>query len=279
MIDYKIRQEKQGVYLLDRRRGTAQRLPQPAFELVRALSTFGYLPPDWPAAGLALYFGTDIEEGQHWWSTFEALGLTTERGLRTLQIIPLLDNLVAVPDDCLAAPARVYFELTRRCNLACQTCFNNSHRPLADELTTSEIYAVLDELDRLGTFEIRLTGGEPTEHPDFREIIAYARARGFYISLGTNGVYDDRKRSWIYEAGVDWFIVSLDGTADINDRVRGSGTYHQVRQTLSELAQQAKQRVRLNMVVGRHNVQCIEDLARLADQYHIESLNLIPLRP
>ena len=279
MIDYKVRQEKRGAYLFDRRRGTARFLPQPAFELLQTLSTIGHLPPDWPAAGLARHFGSNVEEGRQWWRTFETLGLADECGLRSLQLIPLPDDPAAVPDDCLAAPARVYFELTRRCNLACQTCFNNSRRPLAGELTTSEICAVLDQLDRLGTFEIRLTGGEPTEHPDFREIIACAKAHGFYVSLGTNGVYADQKRSWVYDSGVDWLIVSLDGTPEVNDRVRGPGTYQQVTRTLRELARQPEQRVRLNMVVARHNVHCIEDLARLADQYGVESLNLIPLRP
>jgi len=80
MIDYKVRQEKRGAYLFDRRRGTARFLPQPAFELLQTLSTIGHLPPDWPAAGLALHFGTNVEEGRQWWRTFETMGLADECG-------------------------------------------------------------------------------------------------------------------------------------------------------------------------------------------------------
>jgi radical SAM protein with 4Fe4S-binding SPASM domain len=279
VIEYKLRQEKKGAYLLDRRRGTALALPQSANSFLLELHTSGNLPPDWPQAGIARHFGLDVDGGGHWWRTLHRMGLTTERGLQSLQVIPLAEKPATVPDDCLAAPARVYLELTRRCNLACRTCFNDSHHPLADELTTPEIFDTLDQLDRLGTFEIRFTGGEPTEHPHFREIIAFARERGFYISLGTNGVYSDERRSWIYESGVDWFIVSLDGTKEVNDRIRGPGTYRQVAQTLHELAHRPHLRVRLNMVVARHNVHTIEALARLADENGIESLNMIPLRP
>ena len=278
MIYYKLRQEKQGGSLLDCRRGTALPLPQSAFNLLLELHTAGCLPGGRLPAGIARHFA-NIEEGQRWWQTLQKMGVTTETGLRSLQVIPLVESPATVPDDCLAAPARVYFELTRRCNLACRTCFNDSHYPLADELTTPEILDALEQLDRLGTFEIRFTGGEPIEHSDFREIVTFAKARGFYVSLGTNGVYSDEKRSWIYDSGVDWFIVSLDGTEEVNDRVRGPGTYRQVVQTLRELADRPHLRIRLNMVVARHNVHTIEVLAHLADENGVESLNMIPLRP
>lgn len=279
MIDFKLRQEKQGGYLMDGRRGRAIQLPQAAFDLLMDLHGQGSISAVQPQIGIEQYFGANRDEGQHWWRTFGNLGLTTEAGLRLLQVIPLADDRAAVPDDCLAAPSRIYFELTRCCNLACRTCFNDSHYPLANELTTPEVFDALGQLDRLGTFEIRFTGGEPTEHPHFREIVAFAKSLGFYISLGTNGVYSNERRSWIYGSGVDWFIVSLDGDEETNDLVRGPGTWCQVVQTLRDLACRPHLRVRLNMVVARHNVHCIESLARLADEYGVESLNLIPLRP
>jgi radical SAM protein with 4Fe4S-binding SPASM domain len=150
---------------------------------------------------------------------------------------------------------------------------------LKHELSLAEILDVLDQLNSLGTFEIRLTGGEPTEHPDFQRIVDFAKQRGFYLSLGTNGVYSGAKRSWVYDSGIDWFIVSLDGDETVNDRVRGPGTYQQVVRTLQDLSHRPHLRVRLNVVVARHNVGSLADLARLADEHGVESINLIPLRP
>jgi MoaA/NifB/PqqE/SkfB family radical SAM enzyme len=279
LINYKLREEKHGGYLLDRQHGSAIQLSQPEFELLMALYGVGDRLPDWPQAGIARYFTENIEAGQRWWQTLEKLGLTQKPGLDELQIIRLTDNPVLLPDDCLVAPMRVYFELTRRCNLSCRSCFNNSHYPLINELSTQEIFDSLEQLDHLGTFEIRLTGGEPTEHPDFQRIVDFARQRGFYLSLGTNGVYTDEKRSWIYDSGINWFIVSLDGNEVVNDRVRGQGTYRQVVRTLRDLSRRSHLRVRLNMVVARHNVHTLAELARLADENGVESLNMIPLRP
>ena len=276
MIRYKLRQERQGGYLLDCGRGTALQLPEAAFNSLMALCAAGGANLEWQA-GLDRHFPHQ-EEGRRWWQAWQTMNLTTASGLASVQVIPLQDK-DSVPGDCLAAPARIYFELTRRCNLACRTCFNDSHTPLADELTTPEVLEILEQLDRLGVFEIRFTGGEPTERPDLQEMVGFARARGFYVSLGTNGIYGDEKRAWIYDSGVNWFIVSLDGTEQVNDRVRGRETYRQVVRTLGDLAQRPHLRVRLNMVVGRHNVHTIQDLAALADEYGVESLNMIPLRP
>lgn len=279
MIQFKLRQEKRGGYLLDRRKGTAHQLSPAEYTFLRDLHHAGDMPEKWPQAGITLHFGTDRESGEHWWQFLSRLGLTSKAGLQTLQCITLTEDPARLPDDCLAAPARIYFELTRQCNLACRTCFNESRTPLPDELTMAEILDVLKQLDELGTFEIRFTGGEPTQHPNFADLITAAREHGFYISLGTNGVYDETKRAWIAQSGVDWFIISLDGTEEINDQIRGRGSYQQVVQTLHELSQHPELRVRLNMVVGRHNVHTIPALAQLADQYNVESLNMIPLRP
>jgi len=178
----------------------------------------------------------------------------------------------------LTAPARIYFELTRKCNLRCKTCFNESGSALNKELSTEEIFNILAQLNELGTFEIRFTGGEPTYRKDFFDIIKRAKELGFYVSMGTNGAYEGDFVQKVMASGVDWYIVSLDGDEERNDFIRGKGTYTKVLATLKALSA-AKKRIRLNMVVGKHNVDCIQTLAKLCDELRIESFNLIPLRP
>lgn len=86
-------------------------------------------------------------------------------------------------------------EIVRSCNLACPTCYANS--PVG---TGANVDAVpLDELkqriqgviDRKGGIEIlQLSGGEPTLHPQFFELLEWAHAHeGIdYLLLNTNGV-------------------------------------------------------------------------------------------
>src|SRR5208283_4944608 len=88
-------------------------------------------------------------------------------------------------------PVEVSIEVTHRCPLECQHCYNN--RPMSDmdarnqELTFDEHVRLLDELVDLGCLWLLYTGGEIFARKDFLEIYAEAKKRGFLITLFTNG--------------------------------------------------------------------------------------------
>lgn len=88
-------------------------------------------------------------------------------------------------------PLDVTLEITHRCPLTCAHCYNNL--PMADreaalsELTLDEYRHLLDELHRMGTFWLLFSGGEPFARKDFLDIYAYAKQRGFLITIFTNG--------------------------------------------------------------------------------------------
>ena len=88
------------------------------------------------------------------------------------------------------APMQVSIEVTRRCPLECQHCYNNL--PMGDqearsrEMTTEEHFRMLDELVDMGCFWLLYTGGEIFARKDFLEIYTYAKKKGFLITLFTN---------------------------------------------------------------------------------------------
>lgn len=277
MIDHLLRQERTGGYWLIRREGRAVELDQFGYRLMARLhETQGRLDPaerGWLIANLQLgpHHGLPDQLRQH--------GLDQPDAWRRVRHVPCDAALESLPADAVVAPKRIYFEITRQCNLACRSCFNNSHFPVPNELTLDEIVDVNRQASELGVFEIRYTGGECTTVPGFRDVVADARRRGFYISIGTNGVYSDEQLEWLPHCGIDWFIISLDGDREANDSVRGAGTFDGVLRSLAVLGKFPSLRIRLNMVVARHNLQAIEAVARVAAQHGASSLNLIPLRP
>jgi MoaA/NifB/PqqE/SkfB family radical SAM enzyme len=239
MVTYKLREEKDGAFLFNRESGRADKITEKGYQ--------------------SLLADKSITTNPNW-------QLIRHKKRNSL------------PDDCLSAPARIYFELTRKCNLRCKSCFNESSNALSNELSTKEILSILDQLNELGTFEIRFTGGEPTSRNDFFEIIKYAKELGFYISMGTNGVYPEGLIEKVTDSGVDWFIVSVDGSRETNDFVRGAGSFDRMLSSIKFFSKKGK-RVRLNTVIGKHNIQDVKFLADLADEVGAEGLNLIPLRP
>jgi radical SAM protein with 4Fe4S-binding SPASM domain len=88
-------------------------------------------------------------------------------------------------------PVEVSIEVTHRCPLECQHCYNNL--PMGDqnarrgELSLAEHIKLLDELVDLGCLWLLYTGGEIFARKDFLDIYTEAKKRGFLITLFTNG--------------------------------------------------------------------------------------------
>jgi radical SAM protein with 4Fe4S-binding SPASM domain len=82
-------------------------------------------------------------------------------------------------------------ELTFRCNQRCAHCYCNlpvnDQETIEKELTTREIFRILDQIAEAGCLWLLITGGEPLLRKDFLEIYTYAKKKGFLITLFTNG--------------------------------------------------------------------------------------------
>jgi radical SAM protein len=125
------------------------------------------------------------------------------------------------------APVRVYWELTRACDLACRHCRAEAIRdPGPDDLRTEECEAVLDSLAAAGTPlpHVIFTGGDPLRRPDLLHLIRYASGRGLDVSLAptaTPRLTPDLIHA-LKTAGVSAMSLSIDGpTAAQHDGLRG----------------------------------------------------------
>ncbi len=78
-------------------------------------------------------------------------------------------------------------ELTYRCNLNCIHCYCKGLEEPDKELSADEWKKILDQLQKEGCLSLCFTGGEPLIREDFLEIYAYAKKKGFMITLFTNG--------------------------------------------------------------------------------------------
>lgn len=94
-----------------------------------------------------------------------------------------------------AAAARVpldgSLELTHRCNLRCVHCYLGDQKAIRrhrkDELTTTEIKRLLDELAAAGTLNFTFTGGDPMLRKDFPELYEYAVRKGLLVTVFCDG--------------------------------------------------------------------------------------------
>ena len=168
--------------------------------------------------------------------------------------------LAAVPTRFVydRAPLRIYWEVTRACDLACRHCRAEA-RPESDpaELTTDEALALLDDMLGFAAGDslpkLVLTGGDPLKRPDLFQLIAAARARGFHVSISpsatpllTEGVIS-RFRS----AGVEAISLSLDGsTPERHDAFRGTAGTFKRTLAAARMAQLVALPVQINTLVA-----------------------------
>jgi len=116
----------------------------------------------------------------------------------------------------------VIWNLIRRCNLACKHCYSiSADTDFPGELSTAEVFKVMDDLKGFKVPVLILSGGEPLLRPDIFEISRRAKDMGFYVGLSTNGtLIDENMIGKIAAIGYDYVGISLDGIGATHDRFR-----------------------------------------------------------
>ncbi|WP_445371541.1 heme d1 biosynthesis radical SAM protein NirJ [Methylomonas sp. HW2-6] len=116
----------------------------------------------------------------------------------------------------------VIWNLIRRCNLTCKHCYTTSADiNFPGELTTPEIYTVMDDLKAFKVPVLILSGGEPLLHPDIFPISQRARDMGFYVALSSNGtLINEANIAQIAAIDYQYIGVSLDGMREAHDKFR-----------------------------------------------------------
>ncbi len=141
---------------------------------------------------------------------------------RYLQAMANPDESTRRPQAAPPTGPVVIWNLIRRCNLTCKHCYATSaDKDFPGELSTPQVYAVMDDLKDYGVPVLILSGGEPLMRSDIFDISLRAKAMGFYVGLSSNGTLISRENiAQIVEVGYDYVGVSLDGMRETHDRFR-----------------------------------------------------------
>ncbi|MFH5823737.1 mycofactocin radical SAM maturase [Georgenia sp. AZ-5] len=180
----------------------------------------------------------------------------------------------------LDSPICLTWELTYACNLSCSHCLSASGRRDPNELSTEQCKAIIDELQRMQVFYVNIGGGEPTVRPDFFEIVEYATAHDVGVKFSTNGVRitPEAARRIAGNGYID-VQISLDGaTAEVNDAVRGTGSFDLAVRAMANLRDAGVEGFKISVVMTRHNIPQLDQFKALADEYGA-TLRITRLRP
>jgi MoaA/NifB/PqqE/SkfB family radical SAM enzyme len=162
-----------------------------------------------------------------------------------------------------AAYQTVVVNVTERCNLRCAHCFvyrdanrASPSRPRPrDEPSNEEMLDTLAMLrERHGLRAALWMGGEPLLRGSLLRRGVRLFGRNTVTTNGTLALPD-------LGANV-LYVVSLDGPEDVNDALRGRGTYRRVMQNLTRLRGELESPVQVQCTVTRRNQDRLEELVR-----------------
>jgi len=156
-------------------------------------------------------------------------------------------------------PAAV-INITNRCNLSCEHCFvfrdgNPNEAPVSvhDELDGAAMLETVTALrDRHGIVSVLWMGGEPLLRKDLIREGMHLFPRNTIVTNGTVPLVDFGPTAL--------YVVSLDGPEDLNDAIRGRGTYRKVIRNLSRIPEGFTTPVQVQCVVTKRNQHRLEEL-------------------
>lgn len=194
-------------------------------------------------------------------------------------------------------PESITLFLTHRCNLRCKMCGQwgeggVTKKEGADfvrrELPLPDLERFIDDVAVFRP-NITLFGGEPFLHPGAVELIGHIKSRGMHCLVISNGYLALDLADRLVAAGLDELNVSLDGSRELHDEIRGMpGLFDRIMTGLQKVAA-AKERlgkkrplVNLQCTVTKYNYRHLEQMVAVARDARADSLtfhNLIFLDP
>jgi heme d1 biosynthesis radical SAM protein NirJ len=170
----------------------------------------------------------------------------------------------------------VIWNLVRRCNLTCMHCYSiSTDIDFPGELSTEEVFRVMEDLKAARVPALILSGGEPLLRKNLFEIAALSKALGFYTGLSTNGtLIDSPLADRIAATGFDYVGISLDGLQPTHDRFRRkAGAFDQALNGIRRCRDRGV-KVGMRFTVTQDNAAELPALLDLAEQEGIHKFYL-----
>jgi heme d1 biosynthesis radical SAM protein NirJ len=143
------------------------------------------------------------------------------------------------------------------------------------ELTTREIFTVMDDLKAFGVPVLILSGGEPLLRQDIYDIALRAKSMGFYVGLSSNGtLITERNIEAIDAIGFDYVGISLDGMRETHDAFRrGAGSFDASLRGV-RLCRERGIKVGLRFTLTQDNYRDIPPMLALMDEERVDKFYL-----
>lgn len=165
-------------------------------------------------------------------------------------------------------PLTVSFLSTYMCNQKCKYC--DWTKLDSSSMDTGQALSLIKDFKRNGIIKLGFAGGESLHRDDIDLLLECSHNSGLVTSISSNGraVCDHIEAIKKY---VDVVQLSLDGSQETHDELRGKGSYKIVVEAI-EMLRERKVKVITNTVLTKRNLNELEYVLQLAGKYGHKAL-------
>ena len=192
------------------------------------------------------------------------------------------DSILKSQDDkpVYKGPIIAHLAITNVCNMNCKYCsVRGVHSKIRDGLSTDEYKKIIDKLVEIGTFQIGLTGGEPTTRKDLVKLVSYIANKNVACNLTTNGyIVPEKLVIELKDAGLTQVQISLDSyKKEVHEKYRTEGSFDRALQT-AKLFKKYGFIVGVDTVVTNNNIDDLEKFMDFLEENDFDGLTIIKLK-
>ncbi|EME8111607.1 radical SAM protein [Enterococcus faecium] len=181
----------------------------------------------------------------------------------------------------LKQPLQIKWYLTNKCNLRCKFCYLDSFK--GHELSITQTNNILNIIKSIDPIRVALLGGEPTEFEFFLNVITFLEKHEIPYSFSSNGQNLFQNTELVDFLSASKYLediqISLESSnSNINDNVRGKGTFSKAVKSIQELK---KNRIKVTMaqLVTQDNLMITQNTVDFAASIGVDELRLLPFIP
>ena len=177
------------------------------------------------------------------------------------------------------APSKFTFVITNKCNAKCSTCYRGKIKAeptlqYKEELTTKDVFNVIEQLHKIGTDRLKFLGGEPFCRKDIFEIIGYAHRHNMITEISTNGLAlaekDNINKLKALNRTLLNIQISIDGMENGQNKQRVGADFNTVVQAMDNMNNEGI-RFSTNTIVSRTNMNEMDELIQFLSKYNVSS--------
>ena len=155
------------------------------------------------------------------------------------------------------------------CNLHCSHCIRSFSNKSDESIDLHSATKVLEEIAKVDSkAQIVLTGGEPTLHKDFYDIVETAKRLFNNVVICSNGVYSSATLEKLCALKNIALQISLDGTESAHDKIRGKGNFVKSINSIKTLIEHSVP-IRVSSTVNTENIASMFDLEEQLSELNI----------